>query len=100
MRTCQQCGGSGRSRTRTDTSGFGTYCTACNGRGEIGGDEPWIKTSGLFGGTTLYDTAPVWRSGPGLSIQVLIQELEDLRRRVARLETMQRRKPKRKAGRR
>ena len=59
----------------------------------------WIETSGLFGGTTIYDTAPVWRSGP-LSIQVLIQELEDLRRRVARLETMQRRKPKRKAGRR
>jgi hypothetical protein len=99
MKTCQQCGGTGRSRTRTDTAGLGTYCTACNGRGEIGGDEPWIKTSGLFGGTTIYDTAPVWRSGP-LSIQALIQELEDLRRRVARLETMQRRKPKRKAGRR
>ena len=98
MRTCQQCGGTGRSRS--DASGLGIYCTACNGRGEIGGDEPWIKTSGPLGGTTIYDTAPVWRSGPGLSIQVLIQELEDLRRRVARLETMQRRKPKRKAGRR
>ena len=73
-------------------------CVFCNGRGEIGGDEPWIQTTGLFGGTTIYDTAPVWRSGPGLS--PLVNELEDLRRRVARLETMQRRKPKRKAGRR
>ena len=99
MRTCQQCGGTGRV-TCPGPNMLTTWCTACNGRGEIGGDEPWIKTSGLLGGTTLYDTATVWRSGPGLSIQVLIQELEDLRRRVARLETMQRRKPKRKAGRR
>jgi len=41
---------------------------------------------------------PQWRTGPDNS--ALVQRVTELERRVARLETMQRRKPKRKAGRR
>ena len=45
----------------------------------------------------IVDTTRLYTTGPALSIS---EELNDLKRRVARLETMQRRKPKRKAGRR
>lgn len=97
MKTCQSCGGTGR--VRSDAGGLALWCTACNGRGEIGGDEPrpWIETHGLVGGYTIYDTGGQW-----VQIQMppeLSQRVDLLERRVARLETMQRRKPKRKAGR-
>ena len=96
MRTCQQCGGSGRV-TCPGPNMLTTWCTACNGRGEIGGDEPWIETRGIFGGTRIYDPASSLRP---MTDELNMQYIWQLERRVARLETMQRRKPKRKAGRR
>jgi hypothetical protein len=59
----------------------------------------WIETQGLFGSHVIYDTSPSW-SWPTQNDAPLLARIEQLERRVARLETMQRRKPKRKAGRR
>jgi hypothetical protein len=60
--------------------------------------KPWIETRGMFGDTKIYNTDSQW-----VQMQMppeLAQRVDMLERRVARLETMQRRKPKRKAGRR
>ena len=59
----------------------------------------WIETHGLFGSYVIYDTSPQW-PWPTQNEAHLLARIEQLERRVARLETMQRRKPKRKAGRR
>ena len=105
MRTCPECKGSGRIGGHGYLGGFDLHCTACGGRGEIGGDEPrpWIKTSGLWGGgVEIYDSRrfnpwPWPQLGEESQYKASINDLE---RRIARLETAQRRKPKRKAGRR
>jgi hypothetical protein len=58
----------------------------------------WIETNSMLGGTRIYNTAGEWVYVP--ASPQLEQRVAELERRVARLETMQRRKPKRKAGRR
>lgn len=100
MKTCQRCGGAGR--VRSDASGLAMWCTACGGCGEIGGDgpQPWIETHGPFGCTTIYSTPSQWMVLQPSDAPHIAEIIVDLERRVARLETMQRRKPKRKAGRR
>lgn len=60
--------------------------------------SPWIETHGLFCSHTIYDTSPQW-PWPAPHEAALLEHVADLERRVARLETMQRRKPKRKEGR-
>lgn len=99
MITCPVCNGTGQ-YVDTNGSGMRLYCSRCNGTGQIGGDapRPWIETRGLFGGTTIYESQPF------VSVTYTpldwAQRVELLERRVARLETQARRKPRRKAGRR
>ena len=64
-----------------------------------GSRRRWIESYGLFGSHVIYDTSPQW-PWPTQNEAHLLARIEQLERRVARLETMQRRKPKRKAGRR
>lgn len=54
---------------------------------------PWIETHGPFGGLRIYDKSPRW-PWP-VEHDGMAEEIAELKRRVARLETMQRRRPKR-----
>jgi len=63
---------------------------------------PWIETHGLFGSYTIYDTSPTW-PWPEAELAPTARDMQrrmtELERKVHRLETAQRRWPKRKAHR-
>ena len=61
--------------------------------------RPWIATQGPFGSVATYDMGYQFQWATPVEAH-LNQRVEDLERRIARLETMQRRKPRRKGGRR
>ena len=86
MKRCQQCGGTGRT-TGGLSGGISLYCPVCGGSGEIGD-------------ATIHRDPTFWPRPQTVPDTDTQQRLADLERRVARIETMQRRKPRRKAGRR
>ena len=56
---------------------------------------PWYQRDTLLtGSTTIYDTSPQW-PWPAPHEAALLERVANLERRVARLESMQRRWPKR-----
>lgn len=63
-------------------------------------EKKWIETHGPLSGTTIHSTPSRWQVHQWPPTVSIVERLDKLERRVARLETMQRRKPRRRAGRR